>query len=127
MTETQRIVLAGPTPLQRVGAALTEVDRRLAELPFAQLADPVSIGMFQILCDLKRAVGALAEHALIESLPKPADDNDEERGTGCCAKDGVDCVSCMTGRCADCRECAHYDDSARDDDGDTAYYDPDED
>lgn len=38
--------------------------------------------------------------------------------TGCCARDGIDCVSCMTGRCFECLDCIHgprYDDSARDD------------
>lgn len=39
-----------------------------------------------------------------------------DESTGCCAKDGVDCVMCMTGRCSDCSECVHYDDSARDED-----------
>lgn len=48
--------------------------------------------------------------------------------TGCCAKDGIDCVSCMTGRCNECLDCVHgpsHDDSARDE-GDV-FYDPDED
>lgn len=54
-------------------------------------------------------------------------EEDEPESAGCCAKDGIDCVSCMTGRCAECPECVHYDDSRDGDDEDDAYYDPDED
>lgn len=55
------------------------------------------------------------------------DAGEEPEATGCCARDGIDCVSCMTGRHHECSECVHYDDSARDDDDDTAFYDEDED
>lgn len=52
---------------------------------------------------------------------------DEDHSTGCCARDGIDCPSCMTGRHSECSECVHYDDSGRDDDDDIAFYDEDED
>lgn len=53
---------------------------------------------------------------------------DADHATGCCARDGIDCPACMTGRCHECLECIHgpiHGDRSGDDED--AYYDPDED
>lgn len=62
----------------------------------------------------------VAETRVLADMLADALNVDADTQTGCCAKDGIDCVSCMTGRCAECSECVHYDDSARDDEDDYA-------
>lgn len=61
--------------------------------------------------EIARKVGGLLDGGIDEIKAQI----ERDAMTGCCAKDGIDCVHCMTGRCGECRECVHYDDSAHGD------------
>lgn len=70
MPDNDRIILTGPTPLQRVAAALRSADLDLESVDM-YLQEPQIEAVRRVLVSLRQAVGALAEEAVVASIRKP--------------------------------------------------------
>lgn len=87
-----------------------EITRQLTHSP----------GACPTLCDNDCDAACHEEHEVsYKRTHQPPKNADIDTQTGCCARDGIDCAACMTGRCSECSECVHYEPSDDEDDAET--------